>query len=440
MGHGYVDVPIPPACGVPPVTRRGLDAAVETATTAMRGVTDYWAGAIAEARTPLDMAVDGMRWWQVMTDRRPPRWATRHRVVRRTPLTRLRDFSPASPADVAPTLVLPPQAGHDSCIVDFSPEQSQMRTIRAVGLDRLYSMDWIGATQSTKDATISDYLAEIAASIDEIGDGPVNLVGDCQGGWLATIYAALHPEQVNTLTIAGAPIDFHAGDAVIHESVRALSDEDLRFYKNMVALGNGVLKGEFLLGGFIAIKPENELGKQLQLLANLREDRHVDRYRLFEDWYKHTQDVAGPFYLWLVEHLFVKNELVGGTLTVDGAPVAPRRDHLSGEHARRRDRPHHAAGAGLRAGRPRLDAAGRPARPHDGRRPPRALHGHRGAARPLAGRDGGGAGALARRPREPRARAAGGARSDTGGAGDPGAVGIRGARERDQQSSDSGKD
>ena len=321
MGHGYVDVPIPPACGVPPVTRRGLDAAVETATAAMRGVGDYWASAIVDARTPLDMAVDGMRWWQIMTVRRPPRWATRHRIVRRTALTRLRDFSPAAPSDVAPTLVLPPQAGHDSCIVDFSSEQSQMRTIRAVGLDRLYSMDWIGATQSTKDATITDYLAEIAACIDEIGDGPVNLVGDCQGGWLATIYAALHPEQVNTLTIAGAPIDFHAGDAVIHESVRALSDEDLRFYKNMVALGNGVLKGEFLLGGFIAIKPENELGKQLQLLAHLREEHHVDRYRLFEDWYKHTQDVAGPFYLWLVEHLFVKNELVGGTLTVDGAPV-----------------------------------------------------------------------------------------------------------------------
>ena len=112
-------------------------------------------------------------------------------------------------------------------------------------------MDWIGATQSTKDATISDYLGEIAASIDQIG-GPVNLVGDCQGGWLATIYAALHPENVNTLTIAGAPIDFHAGDAVIHESVQAPSDEDLRFYKNMVALGGGVLKGEFLLGGFIA--------------------------------------------------------------------------------------------------------------------------------------------------------------------------------------------
>ena len=40
------------------------------------------------------------------------------------------------------------------------------------------------------------------------------MVDDCQGRWLATVYAALNPERVNTLTIAGAPIDFHAGDPV----------------------------------------------------------------------------------------------------------------------------------------------------------------------------------------------------------------------------------
>ena len=57
-----------------------------------------------------------------------------------------------------PTLVLPPQAGNDSCIVDYSPAQSQMRTIRAAGLERAYALDWIGATASTKDATIDDYL------------------------------------------------------------------------------------------------------------------------------------------------------------------------------------------------------------------------------------------------------------------------------------------
>jgi poly(3-hydroxybutyrate) depolymerase len=313
-------------CGVPPVTRRTLDAAVETWSTALTGMVDYWSAAIGERRTPTDVALDGVRWWEIMADRRTPEWASPHRIVRRTPLTRLRDFSASRPTKVMPTLVLPPQAGHDSCIVDYSARQSQMQTIRAAGLERLYAMDWIGVTQETKDATIVDYLAEVDEAVQEAGDGgAVNLVGDCQGGWLATIYAALHPERVNTLTIAGAPIDFHAGDAVIHESVQTLSDDHLSFFRGLVAQGGGVLKGELLLGGFIAIKPENEVGKQLQLLAHVRDSHHVERYRAFEDWFKHTQDIAGPFYLWLVEHLFRDNELIRGTLRIGDSAVDLRR-------------------------------------------------------------------------------------------------------------------
>jgi poly(3-hydroxybutyrate) depolymerase len=283
---------------------------------------DYWSAAVADRRTPADVALDGLRWWQLMGDRRTPQWASPHRIVRHSRLTRLRDFTPARATDVVPTLVLPPQAGHDSCIVDYSTGQSQMQTILAAGLERLYALDWIGVTQETKDATITDYLAEVHAAVKEAGDGDrVNLVGDCQGGWLAAIYAALHPDLVNTLTIAGAPIDFHAGDAVIHESVQTLSDNDLSFFRALVAHGNGVLKGEFLLGGFIVIRPENEVGKHLQLLAHVRDARHVERYRAFEDWFKHTQDIAGPFYLWLVEHLFRDNELIRGALRIDDEAV-----------------------------------------------------------------------------------------------------------------------
>lgn len=316
----HVDEAMPFVCAVPPGAPRAIDAALNTWSAALAGTTDYWARAVAGGRTPLELAGEGLRWWQAMSERRPPEWASPHEIVRSTPLSRVRDFSAPAPARVTPTLVLPPQAGHDSCIVDYSSEQSQMQTIRAVGLERLYAMDWVGATAATRHATISDYLGEIAAAVEQIG-GPVNLVGDCQGGWLATIYAALHPDEVNTLTIAGAPIDFHAGDAVIHEAVESLSDDDLSFYRNLVALGGGVLKGELLLAGFIVIKPENELARQLQLLANMGDETHLRRYRAFEDWFKHTQDISGTFYLWLVEHLFRDNELIRGELTIDGARV-----------------------------------------------------------------------------------------------------------------------
>ena len=62
--------------------------------------------------------------------RKPPSWTTPHQIVFESPIARLRDFSTSRRPGLVPTLVLPPQAGHDSCIVDYSAEQSQMQTIR----------------------------------------------------------------------------------------------------------------------------------------------------------------------------------------------------------------------------------------------------------------------------------------------------------------------
>jgi poly(3-hydroxyalkanoate) synthetase len=75
------------------------------------------------------------------------------------------------------------------------------------------------------------------------------------------------------------------------------------------------------LNGFILIKPDNEVGRQVQLLAHLDDEAYVARYAEFEDWFKHTQDIPGAFYLWLVENLFWRNRLVRGELEVDGRPA-----------------------------------------------------------------------------------------------------------------------
>jgi poly(3-hydroxybutyrate) depolymerase len=288
----------------------------------IRSVADYWGGAIERRATAPELVGDWMRWLEVSTKRRQPTWSTAHEVVFEAPVARLRDFSLASEADgVVPTLVLPPQAGHDSCIVDYSPEQSQMRTILSAGLSRAFTLDWLGATPGTRDATIDDYLAVIDRAIDHAG-GRVNLIGDCQGGWLATIYAALRPERVNTLTIAGAPIDFHAGEPVIGAVMKRIAPGGrMDAYRALVAAGGGTLKGEHMLAGFILIKPDNELARQAQLLVNIHDPEHVARYRQFEDWFKHTQDIPGAFYLWIVQHLFRDNELLSGKLEIAGELV-----------------------------------------------------------------------------------------------------------------------
>ena len=297
-----------------------MESGAEIARLSAEGTATYWTGAIARGAAPWDVFDDTMRWWSEANRRERPGWHSPNEIVLECPVARLRDFSQGSNAGVVPTLVLPPQAGHDSCIVDYSPAQSQMKVIRAAGLERAFSLEWIGATAETHDAGIDDYLAFVERSIEHIG-GPVNLIGDCQGGWLAAIYAALHPEQVNTLTLAGAPIDFHDGEPVIYDWVEALGSEDLAFYRWVVEQGGGVLRGEHMLNGFILIKPENEVAKQIQLLTHLHDAEHLERHHHFETWFKHVQDIPGAFYLWIVEHLFMANGLVEGTLEIGGERV-----------------------------------------------------------------------------------------------------------------------
>jgi poly(3-hydroxyalkanoate) synthetase len=294
-----------------------LDSWIEGWSIALNGARDCFQAALAGGPGALNLP----RWMELTMTRKPPSWTTPHEIVFEDPIARLRDFSTSQTPGLVPTLVLPPQAGHDSCIVDYSDEQSQMQAILASGLERAFSLDWVGATEETKDASIEDYLEVIHHAVEHCG-GRVNLIGDCQGGWLATIYAALYPEQINTLTLAGAPIDFHAGEPVVHEVLRHLAPGgDLRFYEALVKLDGGVLKGEHMVSGFVMIQPGAEISRQIDLLLHLDDEHHVARYCEFEDWFKHTQDVPGAFYLWIIRHLFRDNGLIDGAIRVRGRRV-----------------------------------------------------------------------------------------------------------------------
>ena len=297
----------------------------------LRSGSTFWTSALDRKAWPIDLVADLLTWSSELSRRRKPEWASPNKVIGEWPVARLRDFSPAATGEgevregEIATLLLPPQAGHDSCIVDFAPGQSQVHTALESGLTRVYSMDWKGATARTKDATIEDFLVALEDSVELVG-GQVNLVGDCQGGWLAVVYAALHPDKIRSLTIAGAPVDFHAGEPIIHEWVQALTPGDeLAVYRSVVAANGGVLPGEFLLNGFKALQPNSEVQRQLGVLANLHDPIYLERYRKFEDWFTWTQPLPGEFYLWIVQRLFQRNELVNGTLTAGGRRVDLRK-------------------------------------------------------------------------------------------------------------------
>ena len=52
----------------------------------------------------------------------------------------------------------------------------------------------------------------LTASRASLG-GCANLIGVCQGGWMALVYAARYPSKIRGLVLAGAPVDINAGES-----------------------------------------------------------------------------------------------------------------------------------------------------------------------------------------------------------------------------------
>ena len=269
---------------------------------------------------------DTLAWWQAVTGRKPPEWSSPNEVVLEAPFAMLRDFSTGGD-DVVPTLIFPPMAGHASTIIDMEG-QSQVQLCLARGLSRVYSFDWLAATRETNDVTIEDRMAFIGEAVEAIAGerGKVNIVGNCQGGWEASIWAALNPERVNTLILAGSPIDtsvditpdllplirwFQAvGETATAATLRA-----------MVAFEGGVHRGLSQIGFFAMMHPAAHQFGHLRLYNHIREPETVARFRRFYDWYFHPVDLSGALFRWCIPHLFVNNELYEGKLEVGGRRV-----------------------------------------------------------------------------------------------------------------------
>jgi len=246
----------------------------------------------------------------------PPRWATPHTVALELSTVRLRDFS-TGPKSFA-TLVCAPFALHGAAICDLVAGHSLVGALRAAGLGRLMVADWRSATAEMRYLGIDDYLANLNVLIDQIG-APVDLIGLCQGGWLALVYAARFPQKIRKLVLAGAPIDTAAASS----SLSMLADSSsLAVFHELVRLGDGVVPGQKVLKFW---GPETlEADDIRQLLHSEAAVGSPDFARLeaaFRSWSAWTVDLPGTYFMEVVEKLYKRNELASGEFVALGQRI-----------------------------------------------------------------------------------------------------------------------
>jgi poly(3-hydroxybutyrate) depolymerase len=238
---------------------------------------------------------------------REPQWTTQNRVALELPTVRLRDFSTAG--EGIATLLCAPFALHGSTITDFALGHSLVAALQGAGMTRVFVTDWRSASPDMRFLSIDNYLADLNVLVDELGSR-VNLLGLCQGGWMALIYAARFPGKVARLALAGAPIDLAAGKSKLSELAH---DTPIPIFRELVDLGGGRILGQHALQFWAPDFPDPEAVRALlqspHPIASTAFRRLESRFR---DWYASTLDLPGTYYLQVVEHLFKHNHLAAG--------------------------------------------------------------------------------------------------------------------------------
>jgi poly(3-hydroxyalkanoate) synthetase len=246
----------------------------------------------------------------------PPEWTTPHRVALQLKTVQLRDFA-ASSKD-PPCLLCTPFALHGSTLSDLATGHSLVVALREAGVTNLFVTDWHSASHDMRFLGIDDYLADLNVLVDEIG-APVDLIGLCQGGWMALVYAARFPGKVRKLVLTAAPVDTKAAPSVLSTLADGTAME---VFREVVRLGDGLVLGNKVLKlwgpGTVEAEEIRHLLESEEAHGSLAFTRLEAAFR---DWYAWTVDLPGPYFLETVEKLYKRNEIADGTFVALGKPI-----------------------------------------------------------------------------------------------------------------------
>jgi pimeloyl-ACP methyl ester carboxylesterase len=199
------------------------------------------------------------------------------------------------------------KAGHPCYFIGFMPEPMPGQTIEDI-------------------ARAEGTFLEKVIALHPDADGKPCVIGNCQAGWAVMILAALRPELFGPMIIAGAPLSYWAG-------VRG--KYPMRYSGGLLGgswltaltsdLGGGKFDGAWLVQNFENMNPSNTLWtKQYNVYSKV--DTEADRYLEFERWWGGHVNLNAEEIQFIVDELFVGNNLAAGRIkTSDGEVVNLRK-------------------------------------------------------------------------------------------------------------------
>jgi hypothetical protein len=192
------------------------------------------------------------------------------------------------------------RAGHPCYLIGFLPEPMPGQTLEDVGRAEAVFLEKVIALHPAT-------------------EGKPCVIGNCQAGWAIMMLGSVRPELFGPIIIAGSPLSYwdgvhgrnpmrYSGGLLGGSWLTALTSD----------LGAGKFDGAWLVQNFENLNPSNTLWtKQYNLYSKI--DTEAERYLGFERYWGGHVNLNAEEIQFIVDQLFVGNDLVAGKIqTSDG--------------------------------------------------------------------------------------------------------------------------
>ncbi|NWG22880.1 MAG: DUF3141 domain-containing protein [Pseudorhodoplanes sp.] len=223
-----------------------------------------------------------------------------------------------------PFVIVDPRAGHGPGIGGFKADSEIGMAMRAG-----HPCYFIGfLPEPMPGQTIEDIARAEAIFLEAViarhpqADGKPCVIGNCQAGWAVMMLASLRPELFGPIIIAGSPLSYwdgvrgqypmrYSGGLLGGSWLTALASD----------IGCGKFDGASLVQNFENQNPANTYwAKQYNLYSKI--DTEAERYLDFEKWWGGHVSLNAEEIQFIVDELFVGNNLAAGRIkTSDGTTV-----------------------------------------------------------------------------------------------------------------------
>jgi polyhydroxyalkanoate synthase len=234
-------------------------------------------------------------------------------------------YTRETPAAYAEPLLLCYALINRPYILDLQPDKSVVRRYLERGFD-VYMIDWGVPSHADRTLTLQDYVCGfLERSVDTIrrrhDRKPAHLLGYCMGGTLSTLYGALNPEAVKTLTLLASPIDFAGAESLLN-----LWTQGGAFDVDGLLDAYGNCPAWFLQTIFLCMNPvRNFVDKSIAFWEQMADPEKVASTFALERWLNDNIPVAGATFREFVKNLYQRNELVRGQLRLGSRRIDLRR-------------------------------------------------------------------------------------------------------------------